>query len=119
MVTEGRPHCYGSGLVQTTDVMTEPLERDAVHLAGAVAFNFAHDTADAGENQSDTRYEIFHDGAVYKVRITRLGDFKQEADGFTSYADADAWVAQARRLGTVRAGQQEAILLPHLRVVEP
>jgi hypothetical protein len=31
---------------------------------------------------SDTTYEILQDGQTYKVRITRLGNFVQEADGF-------------------------------------
>jgi hypothetical protein len=37
---------------------------------------------------SDTTYQILQDGQTYKVRITRLGEFAQEADGFSSYADA-------------------------------
>src|SRR4051794_3570785 len=74
---------------------------------------------EVGDNRPDTRYEIFQDGSAYKVRITRLGDFKQEADGFASRADADSWVAQAKRLGIVRAEQQEAIISPHLKVVQP
>ena len=37
---------------------------------------------------SDTTYQIFQDGQTYKVRITRLGEFAQEADGFSSHADA-------------------------------
>src|SRR3954447_4554444 len=48
---------------------------------------------------SDTTYYVFEDTGTYKVRITRLGDFVQEADGFTSRADADSWIAQAKRLG--------------------
>ena len=43
---------------------------------------------------SDTTYQIFQDGQTYKVRITRLGEFVQETDGFSSYADAASWVAQ-------------------------
>jgi hypothetical protein len=66
---------------------------------------------------NDTTYRIFQDGQTYKVRITRLGNFVQEADGFASYADAASWVAQAERLGAIRAGQQERIYSPHLRVV--
>jgi hypothetical protein len=66
---------------------------------------------------SDTTYEIFQGGRAYKVRITRLGDFIQEADGFSSMADAEAWIAQAQRLGAIRAGQQKRIYSPHLRVV--
>ena len=66
---------------------------------------------------SDTTYAIFQDGQTYKVRITRLGEFAQEADGFSSYADAAAWVAQAPRLGSVRAEQQNPISSPHMRVV--
>jgi hypothetical protein len=66
---------------------------------------------------NDTTYEIFQDGMACKVRITRLGDFIQEADGFSSMADAEAWITQAQRLGAVRAGQQKRIYSPHLRVV--
>jgi hypothetical protein len=60
---------------------------------------------------NDTIYQIFQDGDAYKVRITRLGEFTQEADGFSSYADAASWIAQAQRLGSVRAEQQ--ISSPH------
>lgn len=66
---------------------------------------------------SDTTYEIFQDGRTYKVRITRPGEFIQAADGFASHDDAAAWVAQAERLGVVRAGQQIQKSSPHLRVV--
>jgi hypothetical protein len=66
---------------------------------------------------SNTTYQIFRDGQAYKVRITRLGDFMQEAEGFSSRADAESWVAQAQRLGAIRAGQQKPIYSPHLRVV--
>ena len=48
---------------------------------------------------SDTTYQIFQDGQTYKVRITRLGEFAQEADGFSSFADAASWVA--RRIDAV------------------
>jgi hypothetical protein len=71
------------------------------------------------QDQPDTRYEIFQDGDAYKVRITRLGEFKQEADGFSSQADAEAWVAQAKRLGSVSDEQKETIKSQHLRVVKP
>ena len=50
---------------------------------------------------SDTTYQIFQDGQTYKVRITRLGEFVQEADGFSSYADAASWVAQDRRIAVI------------------
>jgi hypothetical protein len=66
---------------------------------------------------NDTTYQIFQDGRTYKVRITRLGEFIQEAAGFASHDDAAAWVAQAERLGVVRAGQQIPKSSPHLRVV--
>jgi hypothetical protein len=66
---------------------------------------------------NDTIHEIFQDGDVYKVRITRLGEFVQEADGFSSYADAASWVAQAQRLEAVRAEQQKPISSPHMRMV--
>jgi hypothetical protein len=65
----------------------------------------------------DTTYEIFQNGRAYKVRITRLGNFVQEADGFASTADAESWISQAERLGAIRAGQQKRIYSPHLRVV--
>jgi hypothetical protein len=57
---------------------------------------------------SDTTYQIFRDGEAYKVRITRLGNFIQEADGFSSRADAESWVAQAQRLSVIDE-QQEPI----------
>jgi hypothetical protein len=66
---------------------------------------------------NDTTHHIFLDGDAYKVRITRLGEFAQEAEGFSSYADAASWVAQAQRLGSVRAEQQKPISSPHVRVV--
>jgi hypothetical protein len=66
---------------------------------------------------SDTGYQIFHDGQTYKVRITRLGSFAKEADGFKSFDDAASWVAQAQRLGAIRAEQQEPIASRHLKVV--
>lgn len=68
---------------------------------------------------SDTTYQVYEDAGVYKVRIARLGSFAQEADGFTSRADAESWIAQAKRLGAVRAGQQKPIDSPHLKVVKP
>jgi hypothetical protein len=45
---------------------------------------------------NDTIHQIFQDGDAYKVRITRLGELAQEADGFSSYADAASWIAQVR-----------------------
>jgi hypothetical protein len=66
---------------------------------------------------SETTYQIFQDGHTYKVRIARVGAFIQEADGFSSYLDAASWVAQAERLGAVRAEQQKPISSPYLRVV--
>jgi hypothetical protein len=66
---------------------------------------------------SDTTYEVFQDEQAYRVRISRLGEFVQEAEGFSSRADAEAWIAQAQRLGVVRAGQQKPIISSHLRVV--
>jgi hypothetical protein len=66
---------------------------------------------------NDTTYQIFQDGQAYKVRITRVGNFIQEADGFESLADAASWVAQAKRLGAVRAEKQEPMARPHFRVV--
>lgn len=66
---------------------------------------------------NDTIHQIFRDGDAYKVRITRLGEFIQEADGFSSYADAASWIAQAERLGSVRAEQQKPISSPYMRMV--
>ena len=66
---------------------------------------------------NDPIHQIFQDGDAYKVRITRLGEFIQEADGFSSYADAASWIAQAQRLGSVRAEQQKPISSPYMRVV--
>jgi hypothetical protein len=63
---------------------------------------------------ADTTYEIFQDGDAYKVRITRLGNFIQEADGFASYADATSWVAQAKRIAGIDE-TEEPIDPPHLR----
>jgi len=66
---------------------------------------------------SDTIYGIFEDAQAYRVRISRLGEFVQQAEGFSSRADAEAWIAQAQRLGVIRADQQKPIRSPHLRVV--
>jgi hypothetical protein len=65
---------------------------------------------------SDTTYEIFQDGDAYKVRITRLGNFIQEAEGFSSFTDAQSWVAQAQRLAARDEGQ-DPVAPPNLRVV--
>ena len=66
---------------------------------------------------SDTTYQIFQDGQqAYKVRITRLGNFVQEADGFSSYEDAASWIAQDRRLAIIEE-QKEPMTSAHLRVV--
>ncbi len=65
---------------------------------------------------TDTTYHISQDGQTYKVRITRLGNFIQEADGFSSYADAASWIAQDKRLATI-SEQKEPIASAHLRAV--
>jgi hypothetical protein len=65
---------------------------------------------------SDTSYQIFHDRHAYKVRITCLGHFIQEAEGLSSHADATSWVAQAVRLAVIK-GQREPIAPPYLRVI--
>jgi hypothetical protein len=65
---------------------------------------------------SDTTYQIFQDGQTYKVRITRLGHFIQEADGFSTYLDAVSWVAQDRRIAAIEE-QKEPMTSAHLRVV--
>jgi hypothetical protein len=65
---------------------------------------------------SDTTYQIFQDGQTYKVRITRLGNFVQEADGFSSHLDAASWVAQDRRIAAIEE-QKEPMTSARLRVV--
>jgi hypothetical protein len=65
---------------------------------------------------SDTTYEILQDGQTYKVRITRLGNFVQEADGFSSHQDAESWVAQDRRIAVIEE-QKEPKTSARLRVV--
>ena len=66
---------------------------------------------------NDATYQIFQDGQIYKVRITRLGNFIQEAEGFSSYGDAAAWVAQAQRLEENKGSQQVSTSVSYLRVV--
>jgi hypothetical protein len=68
-----------------------------------------------GEQHGDTTYQIFQDGQTHKVRITRLGEFVQEADGFSSYADAASWVAQDRRIAVIEE-QKEPMPSARLRV---
>jgi hypothetical protein len=65
---------------------------------------------------TDTTYQIFQDGDAYKVRITRLGTFIQEASGFSSRADAESWIAQDQRIATIDE-QQEPAASAHLRIV--
>ena len=65
---------------------------------------------------ADTSYQIFQDGDAYKVRITRLGTFIQEARGFSSRADAESWIAQDQRIATIDE-QKEPAASAHLRVV--
>ena len=67
-------------------------------------------------SMNDTTYEIFQDGQAYKVRITRLGNFIQEADGFSSRSDAASWIAQAKRLATI-SEQKEPMTSAHLKVI--
>ena len=64
---------------------------------------------------SDTTYQIFQEGQTYRVRITRLGNFVQEADGFSSHQDAESWVAQNRRIAVIDE-QKEPKTSAHLRV---
>ena len=42
-----------------------------------------HCERSSNSQSPDTKYEIIQEGA-YKVRITRLGEFVQEADGFST-----------------------------------
>ena len=65
---------------------------------------------------NDPTYQVLQDGDTYRVCIKRMGEFVQEADGFGSIADANAWIAEDQRL-VVRDDQQEPIAPPHLRVV--
>ena len=65
---------------------------------------------------ADTSYQIFRDGDAYKVRITRLGTFIQEASGFSSCADAESWIAQDQRIATIDE-QKEPAASAHLRIV--
>jgi hypothetical protein len=52
----------------------------------------------------DAAYEVFQDGPAYKVQITRLGNFVQEAEGFSSREDAESWIARwAARCSESRA----------------
>jgi hypothetical protein len=67
---------------------------------------------------TDTTYEIFQDGKAYKVRITRLGNFIQEAEGFESREDAAAWVAQDQRIALIDE-RKEPATSAHLRVIKP
>jgi hypothetical protein len=69
--------------------------------------------------KSDTTYQIFQEAEAYKVRITRVGNLVQEADGFASRADAESWIAQAKRFGAIRAEHQTPVNAPHLKVVKP
>jgi hypothetical protein len=65
---------------------------------------------------TDTAYQIFKNGDAYKVRITRLGNFVQEADGFVSLADAESWVAEDRRIA-IMDERKEPGNAAHLRIV--
>ena len=53
---------------------------------------------EADSQSSDTKYEIIEEGGAYKVRITRLGGFVQEADDFSTRADAASWIAEDQRI---------------------
>jgi hypothetical protein len=65
---------------------------------------------------NDTTYQIFQEGRTYKVRITRLGSFVQEADGFASHEDAASWVEQDRRLAIIKE-RKEPLTSAYLRKV--
>jgi hypothetical protein len=65
---------------------------------------------------SDTEYEIFQDGQSFRVKITRLGSFAQEAAGFASRADAVAWIAQAKHMAAENE-QKNPATSAQLRVV--
>ena len=61
---------------------------------------------------ADTSYQIFRDGGAYKVRITRLGTFIQEAEGFSSRADAESWIAQHQRIAIIDEQKERKNQLP-------
>jgi hypothetical protein len=65
---------------------------------------------------TDTTYQIQQNGTTFKVRITRLGEFIQEADGFATHQDAASWIAQDRRIAVIDE-QKEPIASARLRVV--
>jgi hypothetical protein len=68
------------------------------------------------QGMADTTYEVFQEGPNYKVRITRLGSFDQEADGFVSREDAEAWIAQDQRIALLDK-QRGPTTSAHLKVV--
>jgi hypothetical protein len=65
---------------------------------------------------TDTAYQIFKNGDAYQVRITRLGNFVQEADGFVSLTDAESWVAEDQRIA-IMDERKEPGDSAHLRIV--
>jgi hypothetical protein len=67
---------------------------------------------------TDTIYEIFQEGSSYKVRITRLGNFIQEAEGFASRDEAASWVARDQRIAVLDEKKDPATSA-HLRDVKP
>ncbi len=66
---------------------------------------------------NDATYQIFQEGQAFKVRITRLGNFVQEAEGFSSYADAASWVARAQRFEEIKRGPKAPASPAYLRLV--
>ena len=67
---------------------------------------------------SDTTYEVLQDGKAYKVRITRLGSFVQEADGFASPEEAEQWITRDQRIAVMDERKQPATSAG-LRVIKP
>lgn len=67
---------------------------------------------------TDTNYEIFQDGKAYKIRITRLGNFIQEADGFASRDEAERWITRDQRIAVMDERKQPATSAG-LRVIKP
>ena len=48
---------------------------------------------------SDANYRLIHrDDDSFAVEVTRIGALAQTAVGFATEAEADAWIAQDRRL---------------------
>jgi hypothetical protein len=58
-------------------------------------FNWSFGSEDG--SVSDTTYDIFQDDQAYRVRISRLGEFVQEAGGLLVQDGCRGGIAQAHR----------------------